>query len=58
MGYFYDDIFIVNLSAFIIVFSIFVFFLNFPFERFFWEIGSYTYAFFSGALIIYLFPKT
>ena len=58
VGYFYDDIFIVNLSAFIIVFSIFVFFLNFPFGKIFLgDSGSYTYAFFSGALIIYLFQR-
>ena len=35
VGHFYDDIFIVNLSALIIVFAIVVFLLNFPFGKIF-----------------------
>ena len=58
VGHFYDDIFIVNLSALIIVFAIVVFFLNFPFGKIFLgDSGSYIYALFSGALIIYLFQR-
>ncbi len=58
IGYFYNDIFIVNLSALIIVFTIVVFLLNFPFGKIFLgDSGSYVYAFFSGALIIYLFQR-
>ena len=58
VGHFYDDIFIVNLSALIIVFAIVVFLLNFPFGKIFLgDSGSYIYALFSGALIIYLFQR-
>ena len=58
LGYFYDDIFIVNLSVLIIVVAIVVFLLNFPFGRIFLgDSGSYIYALFSGALIIYLFQR-
>ena len=58
VAYFYNDIFIVNLSALIIVFAIFVFLFNFPFGKIFLgDSGSYTYALFSGALIIYLFER-
>ena len=58
VAYFYNDIFIVNLSALIIVFAIFVFLFNFPFGKIFLgDSGSYTYALFAGALIIYLFER-
>ncbi len=58
VGYFYNDIFIVNLSALIIVFAIVVFLLNFPFGKIFLgDSGSYIYALFSGGLIIYLFQR-
>lgn len=58
VGYFYNDIFIVNLSALIIIFAIVVFLFNFPFGKIFLgDSGSYTYALFSGALIIYLFER-
>ncbi len=58
VGYFYNDIFIINLSALIIVFAIFVFLLNFPFGKIFLgDSGSYIYALFSGALVIYLFQR-
>ncbi len=58
VGYFYNDIFIVNLSALIIVFAIVVFLLNFPFGKIFLgDSGSYIYALFSGALTVYLFQR-
>ena len=58
VGHFYNDIFIVNLSIFIIVFAIFIFLLNFPFGKIFLgDSGSYIYALFSGALIVYLFER-
>lgn len=58
IGYLYNDIFIVNLSALIIIFAIVVFLLNFPFGKIFLgDSGSYIYAFFSGAMIIYLFQR-
>tara|TARA_B100000963_G_scaffold342210_1_gene342838 strand:- start:200 stop:1252 length:1053 start_codon:yes stop_codon:yes gene_type:complete len=58
VGYFYNDIFIINLTLFIIVFAIVVFFFNFPFGKIFLgDSGSYIYALFSGALIIYLFQR-
>ena len=58
VGYFYNDIFIVHLSVFIIIFAIVVFLFNFPFGKIFLgDSGSYTYALFSGALIIYLFQR-
>ncbi len=58
IGYFYDDIFIINLSIFIIVFAVIVFLFNFPFGKIFLgDSGSYTYALFAGALIIYLFQR-
>ena len=58
VGYFYNDIFIINLSIFIIVFAVIVFLFNFPFGKIFLgDSGSYTYALFSGALIIYLFQR-
>tara|TARA_B100000963_G_scaffold218318_1_gene190395 strand:+ start:35371 stop:36423 length:1053 start_codon:yes stop_codon:yes gene_type:complete len=58
LGHFYNDIFIVNLSALIIVFAIVVFLLNFPFGKIFLgDSGSYVYALFSGALVIYLFER-
>ena len=58
VGYFYNDIFIVNLSALIIVFAVSVFLLNFPFGKIFLgDSGSYIYALFSGALVIYLFQR-
>ena len=58
VGYYYKDIFIVNLSALIIVFAIIIFLLNFPFGKIFLgDSGSYIYALFSGALIIYLFQR-
>ena len=58
IGYVYNDIFIVNLSALIIVFAIVVFLLNFPFGKIFLgDSGSYIYALFSGAMIIYLFQR-
>ena len=50
--------FIINLSALIIVFAIVVFLLNFPFGKIFLgDSGSYIYALFSGAMIIYLFQR-
>ncbi len=58
VGYFYNDIFIVNLSALIIIFAVSVFLLNFPFGKIFLgDSGSYIYALFSGALVIYLFQR-
>ena len=58
IGYFYNDNFIVNLSAFIIIFAVVVFLFNFPFGKIFLgDSGSYIYALFSGALIIYLFQR-
>ena len=58
VGYFYHDVFIVNLSLFIIVFAVVVFLFNFPFGKIFLgDSGSYIYALFSGALIIYLFQR-
>ena len=58
VGYFYNDIFIVHLSVFIIIFAIVVFLFNFPFGKIFLgDSGSYIYALFSGALIIYLFQR-
>ena len=58
IGNFYNDNFIVSLSIFIIVFAILIFLLNFPFGKIFLgDSGSYIYALFSGALIIYLFER-
>ena len=58
IGHFYNDSFIVNLATFIIVFAVFVFLLNYPFGKIFLgDSGSYIYALFSGALIIYLFQR-
>ncbi len=58
IGYFYNDYVIVSLSSSIFIFAILVFFLNFPFGKIFLgDSGSYIYAFFSGALIIYLFER-
>ena len=58
IGYSFNDTFIVNLSALIIVFAIIVFLFNFPFGKIFLgDSGSYIYALFSGALIIYLFQR-
>ena len=58
IGYSYNDDFIVKLSTFVIVISIFILLLNFPFGKIFLgDSGSYVYALFSGALIIYLFER-
>tara|TARA_A100001015_G_C14988639_1_gene712732 strand:+ start:600 stop:1640 length:1041 start_codon:yes stop_codon:yes gene_type:complete len=58
IGLFYNDYVIVNLSIFIFFVSLFVLFLNFPFGKvFLGDSGSYIYALFSGALIIYLFER-
>ena len=58
IGYSYNDDFIVKLSTFIIVIAIFIFLLNFPYGKIFLgDSGSYVYALFSGALIIYLFER-
>ena len=58
IGYSYNDDFIVKLSTLIIVIAIFIFLLNFPFGKIFLgDSGSYVYALFSGALIIYLFER-
>ena len=58
IGFFYHDYVIVSLSSSIIIFAILVFFLNFPFGKIFLgDSGSYIYAFFAGALIIYLFER-
>ncbi len=58
IGYCYNDDFIVNLSILIIVIAFFIFLLNFPFGKIFLgDSGSYVYALFSGALIIYLFER-
>ncbi len=58
IGNFYNDNFIVNLSVFIIIFAILIFLFNFPFGKvFLGDSGSYIYALFSGALIIYLFER-
>ena len=58
LGYSYNDDFIVKLSTFIIVIAIFIFLFNFPFGKIFLgDSGSYIYALFSGALIIYLFER-
>ena len=58
IGYSYNDDFIVKLSTFIIIFAIFIFLFNFPYGKIFLgDSGSYIYALFSGALIIYLFER-
>ncbi len=58
VGYFYNDIFIINLSVFIIIFATIVFLFNFPFGKIFLgDSGSYVYALFSGALVMYLFQR-
>ncbi len=58
IGYSYNDDFIVKLSTLIIVIAIFIFLLNFPFGKIFLgDSGSYVYALFAGALIIYLFER-
>ena len=58
IGYSYNDDFIVKLSTLIIVIAIFIFLLNFPFGKIFLgDSGSYLYALFAGALIIYLFER-
>ena len=58
IGHSYNDNFIVKLSTFIIIFAIFIFLLNFPYGKIFLgDSGSYIYALFSGALIIYLFER-
>ncbi len=58
VGYSYNDDFIVKLSTLIIVIAFFIFLLNFPFGAIFLgDSGSYVYALFSGALIIFLFER-
>ncbi len=58
IGYSYNDDFIVELTTLIIVIAIFIFLLNFPFGKIFLgDSGSYAYALFAGALIIYLFER-
>ena len=58
IGYSYNDDFIVELTTLIIVIAIFIFLLNFPFGKIFLgDSGSYVYALFAGALIIYLFER-
>jgi UDP-N-acetylmuramyl pentapeptide phosphotransferase/UDP-N-acetylglucosamine-1-phosphate transferase len=52
------DAFLVNLVIIFFLSSILVFILNFPLGRIFiGDSGSYLYAFYSGALVIYLFSK-
>ena len=58
IGYSYNDDLIIELSTFIIIIAFFIFLLNFPFGKIFLgDSGSYVYALFSGALIIYLFER-
>jgi UDP-GlcNAc:undecaprenyl-phosphate GlcNAc-1-phosphate transferase len=52
------DAFLVNLVIIFFLSSILVFILNFPLGRIFiGDSGSYLYAFYSGALVIYLFSR-
>ena len=58
IGYFYNDDVLVNISLSILMISIIIFSLNFPFGKIFLgDSGSYIYALFSGALIIFLFER-
>ena len=52
------DAFLVNLVTIFLLSSILIFLLNFPLGRIFiGDSGSYLYAFYSGALIIFLFSR-
>jgi len=52
------DAFLVNLIIIYLLSSIFIFILNFPLGRIFiGDSGSYLYAFYSGALVMYLFSR-
>lgn len=52
------DVFLVDLIIIFLLSSVLIFILNFPLGRIFiGDSGSYLYAFFSGALVIYLFSR-
>ena len=52
------DTFLIDLIKFLFLSSLLVFILNFPFGKIFiGDSGSYLYAFYSGALVIYLFNR-
>ena len=52
------DVFLVDLIIIFLISSVLIFILNFPFGRIFiGDSGSYLYAFYSGALVIYLFSR-
>ena len=58
IGHFYNDDVLVNITLSILIISIIVFSFNFPFGKIFLgDSGSYIYALFSGALIIFLFER-
>ena len=58
IGYFYNDDVLVNITLSIFIISIIIFSFNFPFGKIFLgDSGSYIYALFSGALIIFLFER-
>ena len=58
IGHFYNDNVLVNITLSILIISIIVFSFNFPFGKIFLgDSGSYIYALFSGALIIFLFER-
>ena len=58
IGHFYNDDILVNISLSIFIISIIIFSFNFPFGKIFLgDSGSYIYALFSGALIIFLFER-
>ena len=54
----FEDIFLINLIYIILIISILILIFNFPYAKFFiGDSGSYLYALFSGALVIYLFQR-
>ena len=58
IGHFYNDDVLVNITISIFIISIIIFSFNFPFGKIFLgDSGSYIYALFSGALIIFLFER-
>ena len=58
IGHFYNDDVLVNITLSIFIISIIIFSFNFPFGKIFLgDSGSYIYALFSGALIIFLFER-
>ena len=58
IGHFYNDNLLVNISLSIFMIAVIIFSFNFPFGKIFLgDSGSYIYALFSGALIIFLFER-